>query len=101
MFRRSNRYTAIVSTTILAVASMVGIPLKSTVKQLHDVVDPTCEAPSPNYWTPYMSKTYARGFMAIEYPSWVEQSGERCSNYGVKSQHGNMMRITPTPAHTA
>lgn len=70
MFRKNNRYTAIVSTTILAIASLIGIPLKSTVKQLHDVVDPACEQPSPNYWTPYMSKTYARGYMAIEYPHW-------------------------------
>jgi hypothetical protein len=64
------RYAAIMSTFLLAIASLIGIPLKSTVKQLHDVVDPTCEQPSPNYWTPYMSKTYARGYMAIEYPTW-------------------------------
>lgn len=73
MFQRNNRYAAMVSTTILAAASLIGIPLKSTVKQLHDIVepDPNCETVvSPDYWTPYMSKTYARGYMAIEYPSW-------------------------------
>ena len=64
------KYAAIVSTFILAVASLIGIPLKSTVKQLHDAVDPVCEPVGPKYWTSYMSKTYARGYMTLEYPSW-------------------------------
>ena len=68
------RYKAIVGTTILAVSSLIGIPFKSYVQQIHDDVsdttDPTCIERSPKYWTPYMSKVYARGFMATEYPSW-------------------------------
>jgi hypothetical protein len=70
---QGKKYVALISTFILAVASLVGIPLKSTVKQLHDSVEPKepqCEPAGPTYWTPYMSKTYARGYMAIEYPTW-------------------------------
>ena len=68
------KYKAIVSTTILAISTILGIPVKTYVKQIHDEVtdttDPTCIDVSPKYWTPYMSKVYARGYMATEYPSW-------------------------------
>lgn len=66
----TKRYVAIVSTFVLSIASLIGIPLKATVKQLHDTADPQCQPPGPLYWTPYMSKTYARGYIAIEYPKW-------------------------------
>lgn len=73
MLGKDNRYKALISTFILAIASLIGIPLKSTVQQLHDSVEPvepSVTQVSPNYWTPYMSKVYTRGFMAVEYPTW-------------------------------
>jgi hypothetical protein len=72
VFAKDNRYKALISTFILAIASLVGIPLKATVKQLHDEAEKnqTNITVAPIYWTAYMSKTYARGFMTLEYPTW-------------------------------
>jgi hypothetical protein len=73
MFQRSNRFTAMVSTTILTLATIIGIPIKSLQENHEETVDttePTCIEISPKYWTPYMSKVYARGYMTTEYPSW-------------------------------
>lgn len=73
MAYKSRRITATISTAILATASLIGIPLKSTFKHKPDTIDTdnNCEiVVSPKYWTPYMSKVYARGYMATEYPHW-------------------------------
>jgi len=66
------RYQVIISASLLAFSSMIGIPIKSYVKHVKDDVKElgNNEATCPNYWNPYMSKTYARGFIAIEYPHW-------------------------------
>ena len=66
----TNKYKALASTVMLMAASMVGIPIKSYVQQVHSDPDPKCVEVGPKYWTPYMSKVYARGYMATEYPSW-------------------------------
>ena len=66
----TNKYKALASTVMLMAASMIGIPAKSYVNQVHSDPDPKCVEVGPKYWTPYMSKVYARGFMATEYPSW-------------------------------
>lgn len=70
MFAKDNRYKAIASTILLMAASLIGIPVKGYVEQVHKEVDPTCIEVAPKYWTPYMSKVYARGYMATEYPTW-------------------------------
>ena len=74
MYSTVKKYQAIGSATMLAFATLIGIPVKSYVKdineQLQDRQELECEEPDPRYWTPFMSKTYARGFMAIEYPKW-------------------------------
>jgi hypothetical protein len=69
---KSLRIKATIGTAILAVSSLIGIPIKSYVQQdkTVDTTEPTCIEISPKYWTPYMSKIYARGFMTEEYPSW-------------------------------
>jgi hypothetical protein len=67
------RIKAAIGTSILAFSSLIGIPIKSYIEQHQktvDIADPTCIEISPKYWTPYMSKIYARGFMATEYPLW-------------------------------
>jgi hypothetical protein len=70
VFKKDNRYKALASTVMLMAASMIGIPVKAYVEQVHKEIDPTCVETSPKYWTPYMSKVYARGYMATEYPHW-------------------------------
>ena len=62
------KYTAMVSTTMLTIASMIGIPVKAYVQQIHN--DPIVVEVGPKYWTPYMCKVYARGYIDLEYPSW-------------------------------
>jgi hypothetical protein len=67
------RIKATIGTAILAIGSLIGIPIKSYVEEHHkpvDTTEPTCIEISPKYWTPYMSKIYARGFITEEYPSW-------------------------------
>ena len=67
------RIKATIGTSILAIGSLIGIPIKSYVEQHNNTIDttePTCIEIDPKYWTPYMSKIYARGFMATEYPLW-------------------------------
>ncbi len=70
MFAKDNKYKALASTVMLMAASMVGLPIKAYVEQVHKEIDPACIEVSPTYWTPYMSKVYARGFMSTEYPTW-------------------------------
>jgi hypothetical protein len=67
------KYQAMIMTALLTFASMIGIPLKGYIKQVHEELqaNPTyIQIKTPIYWTARMSKTYARGFMAMEYPSW-------------------------------
>lgn len=65
-----NKFVAMAMTVIVSLATIIGIPVKAYVKQIHDDIDPTCIDAKPTIWTPYMSKTYARGFIAMEYPTW-------------------------------
>lgn len=66
------RYQAMVMVTLLSFASLIGIPIKGYLKQIQQEVEQTIinVSVAPIYWTAYMSKTYARGYMATEYPSW-------------------------------
>ena len=57
-------------TVILSFASMIGIPLKSKIEQTTEVEEIKYIIKVPIYWTSYMSKVYAKGYMATEYPSW-------------------------------
>lgn len=70
MLEKNKRYQAIVMTVIVAFASIIGIPIKSKMEQNSDNGDAKCIVEVPIYWTSYMSKVYAKGFMATEYPSW-------------------------------
>ena len=66
----TNKYKALASTVMLMAASLIGIPIKAYVHQEHKEIDPGCIDNNPTYWTPYMSKVYARGYIAAEYPTW-------------------------------
>lgn len=70
----SKKYIAVGSTMILTLATMVGIPLKAYVHQLHENNPPLepCITPdtSPRFWTPTMAKTYAYSYMKMTYPNW-------------------------------
>ncbi len=68
------KYQAIITASMLAFATLIGVPIKSYVKYVDERVatdDNYISKPVPPfYWTPYMSKTYARGYIALEYPHW-------------------------------
>ena len=72
MSNQVKRYQAMMMTAVVSLASLIGIPIKGYIKQVHKEAEQslTTVSVSPIYWTAYMSKTYARGFMAMEYPSW-------------------------------
>jgi hypothetical protein len=74
MFTAAKKYQAIISAGILILATMFGIPIKSYVKYVDKQIatdeDYVKQTVAPHYWTPYMSKTYARGYIALEYPQW-------------------------------
>jgi hypothetical protein len=72
MKNQVKRYQAIVMVSILSFASLIGIPIKGYLKQIQEEAEQTIinVTVAPIYWTPHMSKVYARGLMASQYPSW-------------------------------
>jgi hypothetical protein len=61
------KYLAIGSSMILTTTTLLGIPFKSYVNQIHEQA---CINEQPKYWTKSMAKTYARGYIRIYYPTW-------------------------------
>lgn len=92
------KYQAMIMTAILTVASMIGIPLKGYIKQVHEEIEasPTyIEIKTPIYWTARMSKTYARGFMAMEYPTWGRAEWKALSKLWGKESAWNHLADNP------
>ena len=85
-------------TALLTFASMIGIPLKGYIKQVHEELqaNPTyIQIKTPIYWTARMSKTYARGFMAMEYPSWGRAEWKALSKLWGKESAWNHLADNP------
>jgi hypothetical protein len=69
MSRILKKYMALTSSMILVFATLIGIPTKAYIKQIK--ADPNCFAfgiPTP--WNKHMAKTYAYGFIRMNYPKW-------------------------------
>jgi hypothetical protein len=92
------KYQAMIMTALLTFASMIGIPLKGYIKQVHEELqtNPTyIQVKTPIYWTARMSKTYARGFMAMEYPSWGRTEWKALSKLWGKESAWNHLADNP------
>ena len=92
------KYQAMIMTALLTFASMIGIPLKGYIKQVHEEIkaNPTyIQVKTPIYWTARMSKTYARGFMAMEYPSWGRAEWKALSKLWGKESAWNHLADNP------
>jgi hypothetical protein len=61
------KYLAIGSSMILTTTTLLGIPFKSYVNEIHEQA---CIDEQPKYWTKSMAKAYARGYIRIYYPTW-------------------------------
>lgn len=64
------RYIAIATASLLALATMIGIPIKAYVKQMHTQLRCIDITYHPNIWTPTKAKTYAYGYIKVYYPDW-------------------------------
>jgi hypothetical protein len=99
MNQQLRKTQAIVMTVLLSLASMIGIPLKGYIKQVHEELQesPTyIQVKMPIYWTSYMSKTYARGFIAMEYPSWGRAEWKALAKLWGKESAWNHLAQNPT-----
>jgi hypothetical protein len=99
MNQQLRKTQAIVMTVLLSLASMIGIPLKGYIKQVHEELQesPThIQVKMPIYWTSYMSKTYARGFMAMEYPAWGRAEWKALAKLWGKESAWNHLADNPT-----
>jgi hypothetical protein len=98
MNQQLRKVQAIAMTVLLSLASMIGIPLKGYIKHVHDELEksPTyIQIKTPIYWTAYMSKTYARGFIAMEYPSWGRAEWKALSKLWGKESAWNHLADNP------
>jgi len=100
MNQQIRKTQAIVMTLLLSFASMIGIPIKGYIQQVHKELEenPACIQikRTPIYWTAYMSKTYARGFIAIEYPSWGRSEWSALKKLWGKESGWNHLADNPT-----
>ena len=66
---KTKKYISIFTATFLSFGAFLGIPFKSYVKQIQD--NPKClDLGQPRIWTKSMSKTYAIGYIRLNYPKW-------------------------------
>jgi len=99
MNQQLRKVQAIAMTILLSLASMIGIPLKGYIKHVHDELEksPTyIQIKTPIYWTAYMSKTYARGFIAMEYPTWGRAEWKALTKLWGKESAWNHLADNPT-----
>jgi hypothetical protein len=69
MNHQVKKYIAVFSATFLSFGAFIGIPFKSYVKQIQN--NPKClDLGQPRIWTKSMSKTYAIGYIRLNYPKW-------------------------------
>jgi len=64
----TKRYVAVITSTLLTTASLIGLPLKQYSQKIH--YNPKCIDKTPKVWTPHMSKMYAISFMKWQFPEW-------------------------------
>jgi len=98
MNQQLRKAQAIVMTILLSLASMIGIPLKGYIKHVHEELEKSTtyiQIKTPIYWTAYMSKTYARGFIAMEYPSWGRAEWKALSKLWGKESAWNHLADNP------
>lgn len=62
------KYIAIGSSLFLSFATLLGIPFKAYVHQVHEQA--CINEHPPRIWTKHMAKTYAYSYMTMTYPSW-------------------------------
>jgi hypothetical protein len=62
------KYLAVGSSIILTTTTLLGIPFKSYVNQIHEQA--CIDEQPPKYWTKSMAKAYAYGYMRAHYPTW-------------------------------
>ena len=66
---KTKKYISVFTATFLSFGAFLGIPFKSYVKQIQD--NPKClDLGQPRIWTKSMSKTYAIGYIRLNYPKW-------------------------------
>lgn len=68
MHNWTKKYIAIVVSTLLTGASLIGLPLKHYSQKIHE--DPKCIKIGPKIWTPAAAKIYAISFMKWQFPEW-------------------------------
>lgn len=61
------KYLAVGTSLFLSFATLLGIPFKAYVNQVHKQA---CINEHPKFWSKNMAKTYAHGFMRENYPTW-------------------------------
>jgi hypothetical protein len=69
MNHQVKKYISVFTAALLSFGAFIGIPFKSYVKQIQD--NPKClDLGQPRIWTKSMSKTYAIGYIRLNYPKW-------------------------------
>jgi hypothetical protein len=69
MNHQVKKYISVSTAALLSFGAFIGIPFKSYVKQIQD--NPKClDLGQPRIWTKSMSKTYAIGYIRLNYPKW-------------------------------
>lgn len=66
-------YQVIITVTLIAFSSLIGIPIKSYINELKNQETKIIVQyydNKPKQWTPAMSKIYARGYIELHYPKW-------------------------------
>jgi hypothetical protein len=93
MDSRIKKYLAVGSGMILTTATLLGIPFKSYVNQVHEQA---CVDETPEYWTKSMAKAYAYGYIRIHYPTWNKSEWSALKKLWGKESAWNHLADNPT-----
>lgn len=86
---------ALGATAILLLASIIHIPVHAY--NIYIKHDPKCADVGPYIWTPAMSKTYARGYMTLNYPHWNNSEWKALVKLWEKESHWNHKAYNKQP----